>query len=85
MKVLDNMPITWTDHEDVAMSLYEKFGDEFTEIKIYRIRFTELIEWVLSLPNLQAPGKNVLKGTWNKSNRNGYMNGAIINNFYGNI
>ncbi len=42
MKVLDNMPITWTDHEDVAMSLYEKFGDEFTESKIYRIRFTDL-------------------------------------------
>ena len=51
MKVLDNMPITWTDHEDVAMSLYEKFGDEFTESKIYRIRFTDLIEWILSLPN----------------------------------
>lgn len=51
MKVLDNMPITWTDHEDVAMSLYEKFGDEFTESKIYRIRFTDLIDWIISLPN----------------------------------
>ena len=24
MKVLDNMPITWTDHEDVALQPYEQ-------------------------------------------------------------
>jgi len=47
----DDMPIKWADHEDVAMKLYEKFGAEFTESKIYRIRFTELIEWVLEIPN----------------------------------
>ena len=35
----DDMPIKWTDHEDIAMKLYDKFGDEFTESKIYRIRF----------------------------------------------
>ena len=46
---IDNLPINWTDHEDVAMALYEKFGDEFSESKIYRIRFTDLMEWVLSL------------------------------------
>ncbi|MBK6372875.1 MAG: Fe-S cluster assembly protein IscX [Saprospiraceae bacterium] len=62
MKVLDNMPITWTDHEDVAMSLYEKFGDEFTESKIYRIRFTELIEWVLSLPNFTGTREECSEG-----------------------
>ena len=44
------LPIHWNDYEDIAMGLYEKFGDEFTESKIYRIRFTELIEWELSLP-----------------------------------
>ena len=44
------LPIHWNDYEDIAMGLYEKFGDEFTESKIYRIRVTELIEWVLSLP-----------------------------------
>jgi FeS assembly protein IscX len=44
------LPIHWNDYEDIAMGLYEKFGDEFTLSKIYRIRFTELIEWVLSLP-----------------------------------
>jgi FeS assembly protein IscX len=44
-------PIQWNDHEDIAIALYEKFGDEFGEAKIYRIRFTELLDWVMSLPN----------------------------------
>jgi FeS assembly protein IscX len=47
----DNMPIYWPDHEDIAMQLYERFGAEFDESRIYRIRFTELIEWVLEIPN----------------------------------
>jgi FeS assembly protein IscX len=51
------------------MSLYEKFGDDFDESKIYRIRFTELLEWVLSLPNFagtreaikrRPPGANTI-------------------------
>lgn len=62
MKVLENMPITWTDHEDVAMSLYEKFGDEFTESKIYRIRFTDLIDWILSLPNFTGKKEECSEG-----------------------
>ena len=33
------------------MKLYEKFGNEYSESKIYRIRFTELIDWVLSIEN----------------------------------
>jgi FeS assembly protein IscX len=49
-----NLPINWSDHEDIAMGLYEKFGDEFTESKIYRIRFTELLEWILSIPNFEG-------------------------------
>ena len=48
---IENLPIAWQDHEDIAIKLYEKFGDEFTESKIYRIRFTELIEWVLAISN----------------------------------
>ena len=47
----DNHPIHWADHEDVAMKLYERFGAAFNEGKIYRIRFTELIEWILEIPN----------------------------------
>lgn len=45
------LPIHWNDYEDIAMGLYEKFGDSFGEAQIYRIRFTELLDWVLSLPN----------------------------------
>lgn len=45
------LPIHWNDYEDIAMGLYEKFGDDFGESQIYRIRFTELLDWVLSLPN----------------------------------
>jgi FeS assembly protein IscX len=47
----EDLPIAWADHEDIAIKLYEKFGDEFGESKIYRIRFTELIEWVLEISN----------------------------------
>ena len=42
-------PIYWKDHEDIALKLYERFGDEFDESKIYRIRFTDLMEWVLQI------------------------------------
>lgn len=43
-------PIQWSDYEDIAMKLYERFGDEFGEKQIYRIRFTELLEWILEIP-----------------------------------
>lgn len=51
---IDNMPIYWTDYEDIAMKLYERFGDDYTEGKIYRTRFTDLIEWVLEIPNFEG-------------------------------
>lgn len=54
------LPIYWKDHEDIAMALYERFGKDFDESKIYRIRFTELLEWVLEVPNF--------KGTREESN-----------------
>lgn len=47
-------PIQWTDFEDIAMKLYERFGEDFDESKIYRIRFTELLEWVLEIPNFSG-------------------------------
>ena len=49
-----NLPFGWADYEDIAMGLYEKFGDDFNEGKIYRIRFTDLLEWVLELPNFEG-------------------------------
>lgn len=54
------LPIYWSDYEDIAMKLYERFGDDFNESKIYRIRFTELLEWVLEIAHF--------KGTREESN-----------------
>jgi FeS assembly protein IscX len=51
---IENLPIHWSDHEDIAMALYKKFGPEFNEGKIYRIRFTDLIEWVMEIPNFEG-------------------------------
>ncbi len=48
------LPFSWNDTEDIAMGLYEKFGDDFDESKIYRIRFTDLHKWVLELPNFSG-------------------------------
>ncbi|MGB4400480.1 MAG: Fe-S cluster assembly protein IscX [Daejeonella sp.] len=56
------LPIHWNDYEDIAMGLYEKFGDEFGESKIYRIRFTELLDWVLSLPNFAGTREESSEG-----------------------
>ena len=58
----DDFPIQWADHEDVAMKLYDRFGDDFTEGKIYRIRFTQLLVWILEIPNFE--------GTREQSNEN---------------
>ncbi|MFM6975900.1 MAG: Fe-S cluster assembly protein IscX [Sphingobacteriaceae bacterium] len=56
------LPIHWNDYEDIAMGLYEKFGDEFGESRIYRIRFTELMEWVLSLPSFAGKREECNEG-----------------------
>jgi FeS assembly protein IscX len=53
-KDLDDLPINWSDHEDIAMKLYERFGAEFNEGKIYRIRFTELLEWILEIDTFEG-------------------------------
>ena len=50
----DDFPIKWADHEDKAMKLYERFGETFNESKIYRIRFTELLEWILEIPTFEG-------------------------------
>jgi FeS assembly protein IscX len=56
------LPITWKDTEDIAMALYEKFGDDFDESKIYRIRFTELLDWIMSLPNFTGKREECNEG-----------------------
>ena len=61
-KDIEDLPINWKDHEDVAMRLYERFGDDFSEGKIYRIRFTELIDWVLEIPNFEGSREDCSEG-----------------------
>lgn len=55
-------PIYWGDHEDIALKLFEKFGEDFDESKIYRIRFTELIEWVLQLDGFSGKREDCNEG-----------------------
>ncbi len=50
----DDMPIQWHEHEDIAIKLYERFGDDFGESKIYRIRFTDLLKWILEVPYFEG-------------------------------
>lgn len=59
---LTNLPIEWNDHEDIAIGLYNKFGDEFGESKIYRIRFTDLLDWVLAIPNFVGKREGSTEG-----------------------
>ena len=59
---LTNLPIHWVDHEDIAIGLYDKFGDEFGESKIYRIRFTDLLDWIMSIPNFQGKREDCSEG-----------------------
>lgn len=59
---LHALPIQWSDHEDIAMALYERFGDDFGESQIYRIRFTDLIEWVLEIPHFEGKREDCSEG-----------------------
>ncbi|MEY4292035.1 MAG: Fe-S cluster assembly protein IscX [Bacteroidota bacterium] len=56
------LPIYWNDYEDIAIKLYERFGADFTEAKIYRIRFTELMEWVLEIPEFKGKREECNEG-----------------------
>ena len=58
----DDMPITWADHEDIAMKLYDRFGDEFTESDIYRIRFTDLLDWIMEISNFEGKREDCSEG-----------------------
>ena len=42
-------PIYWNDYEDIAQKLFERFGNTMPESKIYRLRFTDLLTWVLEI------------------------------------
>lgn len=55
-------PIYWNDYEDIGQKLYEKFGDAYDEKKIYRVRFTDLMEWVLALDDFTDTRENCNEG-----------------------
>ena len=55
-------PIHWNDYEDIAMKLYERFGDDFNEGRIYRIRFTDLHKWILEIPNFAGTAEQSNEG-----------------------
>lgn len=55
-------PINWGDYEDIALKLYERFGPEFTESKIYRIRFTDLLKWVLEIDTFEGKREDSNEG-----------------------
>jgi FeS assembly protein IscX len=64
-------PLRWTDYDDIAASLYERFGPEFTEDKIYTVSFADLQEWVLQTPNFAGTRNEVnerhlemIKSSW---------------------
>lgn len=56
------LPIHWNDYEDIAIALYERFGAEFDESKIYRIRFTDLHKWVLEIPSFAGKANESSEG-----------------------
>jgi FeS assembly protein IscX len=59
---IENFPIAWADHEDIAMKLYDRFGDDFNEGKIYRVRFTELLEYILEIPSFTGTREQCTEG-----------------------
>lgn len=59
---IEDLPINWPDHEDIAIKLYERFGHEFNESKIYRIRFTDLLDWILEIPTFEGTREQSSEG-----------------------
>jgi len=55
-------PITWSDYEDIAIALYERFGEDFDESKIYRIRFTDLLKWVMEIDHFEGKQEDCNEG-----------------------
>jgi len=49
---IDDLPLQWSGYEDIAIELFECFGEGNS--LIYRKRFTDLIEGVLVIPNFEG-------------------------------
>jgi len=52
------MKLTWKDTEDIALELYEKYPDRDP----LTVRFTDLHEWVVSLPDFSDDPKKSNEG-----------------------
>ncbi|CAN5597930.1 hypothetical protein BH10BAC2_BH10BAC2_32160 [soil metagenome] len=72
------LPIYWSDHEDIAMKLYKRFGNEFNEEKIYRIRFTDLLEWILEIPKFEGTREQSTEGHLEMIQSAWVYNGEIV-------
>jgi FeS assembly protein IscX len=46
------LPINWNDYEDIAMKLYERFGDDFGES----------LKWVLEIPSFVGKAEESNEG-----------------------
>ena len=82
-KIITEPPIFWNDYEDIAIKLYERFGPKFDESKIYRIRFTDLLEWVLEIDNFEGKREEcneghleMIQSTWVYEWRDNYEDDA---------
>ena len=82
-KNITEPPIFWNDYEDIAIKLYERFGPKFDESKIYRIRFTDLLEWVLEIDNFEGKREEcneghleMIQSTWVYEWRDNYEDDA---------
>ena len=58
----DDLPIGWVDHEDIAIQLYARFGAAFNEGKIYRVRFTDLLDYILAIPTFEGTREQSTEG-----------------------
>lgn len=44
-------PMNWTDYEDIATGLYERFGIDFNDVQIENASTSEIAGWVAQLRN----------------------------------
>jgi FeS assembly protein IscX len=70
-------PINWTDYEDIATGLYERFGNDFTDTQIARANVGDLAGWILELRNFAGtveeaePGHiEMIRNAWIEEWRN---------------
>ena len=75
------LPIYWNDYEDIAIELYEKFGDDFDESKYTASALPTCWSGYSPCPTLPASARNLPKVTLNKFNPPGFMNGGITSRF----